>query len=213
MAKNFYKRTGEVFAKLGTSPSAWKPCNVADWIFDGETEYPVWSLPKGYKVAPTEHAIVEQQLFDRWASNAMNMTKPFSSHKCHLCGHLIVNVYYIQHDEKQLIMKVGSECVENYHLADMCRDTLKEHFKVVKKNFKAQYIEEKYHDLENRLTVAASGHKKSGKWMPRWLWEANKKLDKNYVKTIRQASNFIKKYEPLLDEAILNWQLKAAGLV
>ncbi len=101
--KSYEKTVAENLAHMGTPASDWAAVTVsstADTMnHKGEIQaMPVFDMPDGYTKAPS---IFHDQ-----------------DDCCHLCGHDIKNVFWIQNDAKKWVMPVGSECVTNFGEGD-----------------------------------------------------------------------------------------------
>ena len=99
-ASRYRARQGDAMAALGTVPADWR--TVAFHIAgDGEARSIAWEFPADYVHVDTIYGEADEVGPDDWTS-------------CQLCGHPIKNDYWIQCDRLRILMRVGSECVENY---------------------------------------------------------------------------------------------------
>lgn len=181
----YQERIGQTFKELGTTAADWTPCGISSFKENKKGELvPMWSWLEGYKNAVTRYS---------------------AEGHCHLCGHPIFNLYYIQCDKLKLILCVGSECVENYDMAKIV-----EHKKA---EWKSKAIKAEFDQLVEKLEKAYNAQIKRRMWSERWLWECHKIIKSGKIDTTRKGQNFIKKYKPKLENAILTCQMKAAGIV
>jgi len=191
----------ETFAELGTKPDEWKPCDM-EFVGNGaymamgcvpDRYFTHWHIPEDYTMAWTRFSENDAAINDQVRMNEDGNWEE-NNHCCHLCGHdPIVNLCYIQHDEKKLWMLVGSSCVENFDIPGIIRKK--------KRAYIAKAALEEFIPLREKVRRIRENFLKKKKWMPRWLWDADKQFhDRD---TTRKQINFIKKYKVLLEEAAL----------
>jgi hypothetical protein len=180
----------QTFRELETSANEWTPCEIVDFdLYQNDKgvdyEVPVWGTPVGYDFAKTRFSNPET---------------------CHLCGHNpIMEICHIKHDGKKLVMIVGNRCVDTYILG--AGETITQLISRKREDFRYNILYKKYTSLADGLKRARKGHVKIRKRMPLWLFDALKIVDKQDAKatltTSRRLSNFIRKYEPILQDAII----------
>jgi hypothetical protein len=88
----------ETFKSFGTVPTDWKMCEIKDVVYKpGTGDVALFTFPEGYTEVP----------HTRFPETVM-------SARCQLCGHQIVRLFFLQCDDKKIILQVGSECVNTY---------------------------------------------------------------------------------------------------
>jgi hypothetical protein len=109
------KRLRDAFRLLKTQASEWKTCQLIGYEEDekGRT-LPSFEPCLGYAVvAPySDHLSDEEPTIHEHAPDE-GLSDQYLKN-CQLCGTKITYPWRIKHDEKKLIMTVGSKCVEEY---------------------------------------------------------------------------------------------------
>lgn len=96
------------FAYVGTDASEWVACEI---IGMDDEDKPIYDEPADYEtVSPYSEMMTKDEVAAAQARIASGGWKTL----CELCGHGIMNPCPIKHDGKQLLMYVGSECVNNF---------------------------------------------------------------------------------------------------
>lgn len=99
-SKGYRARQQTTFEFLGTTSAMWKACAVKaimPIVGSKQDGQPIFDIPVGYKVV-----------------NPFSEANGVAGGGCELCGHPIENFFPIKCDAKQIIMYVGSECVNNF---------------------------------------------------------------------------------------------------
>ena len=169
----------ETFASLHTTPSDWTPCEIKD-VFDlpNGGEEVIYIFPDGYTEVPHNQ-------FDESTGGL----------RCQLCGHPITYTHFIQCDSKQLILQVGSECINTYHGAHYTDKMIK--------TFKDNRIREQYRIWRGHIITDIETHTRpNSTWLPYDLFKLKQKILKTDAlkTTSRKLSNLMKKGNTLLQK-------------
>ena len=78
-----------------------------------KTPLPTWSVIP-FKMVMSDNKLCPQTDFSYTVGYTFAPIENPQDDTCELCGHNIKNVYWIKHDVKKWIMRIGSECITHF---------------------------------------------------------------------------------------------------
>ena len=165
----------QTFESLGSIPKDWVMCKIRD-VFTGPNglEEVTFFFPEGYTEIP--HTRFHET----------------TSSRCQLCGHPIVRHFFLQNDQKKLILQVGSECVNTYVGAGYTEKAIK--------IFKDNRIRQNFRIWREKALAEIEKHRQSNHWLPFEYFQLQKKINKldDLKSTCRVLFNLMNKSDNLL---------------
>ena len=162
----------QTFEALGSVPQDWKMCEIKD-VTRGADGYDIvdFIFPEGYTEVP--HTRFHET----------------TSSRCQLCGHPIARLFYLQNDQKKLILQVGSECVNTYVGAGYTEKAIKV--------FKDNRIRQNFRIWREKALDEIYKRKQISGWLPYEFYQLQKKLQKvdDLKSTCRVLFNLMNKYD------------------
>jgi hypothetical protein len=162
----------QTFEALGSVPQDWKMCEIKDVLrgADGLDDV-TFIFPEGYIEVP--HTRFHET----------------TSSRCQLCGHPIVRHFFLQNDQKKLILQVGSECVNTYVGAGYTEKAIK--------IFKDNRIRQNFRIWREKALDEIHKRKQISGWLPYDFYLLQQKLKKvdDLKSTCRVLFNLMNKYD------------------